>query len=81
MFSSFENEIVRELVNCRGSLKYSVCSLFNNNQLAEVDYRAQEGVSGINISEKFLSQELVDLTHKDGKTIGVWFGAASCKED
>jgi|LakMenEpi03Aug12_release.lakeMendotaPanAssembly.Ray.scaffolds.fasta_scaffold629015_1 hypothetical protein len=60
MFSSFENEIVRELVNCRGSLKYSVCSLFNNNQLAEVDYRAQEGVSGINISEKFLSQELVD---------------------
>ena len=64
MFSSFCHEIVENLLLCRGEQRYIIHSLKNRGYMPETDYQVVYGVSGVNIAERYLSNDLVSQTHE-----------------
>ena len=85
MVSSFVPETISAMSNClKGSRDFMLCRLLNRKNLAPIEgligYLPSEETDGVNISATYLTEEIVELVHNVGKTIGVWLERAATKE-
>lgn len=82
MVSSFVPEVVSEMAKClKQGREFMLNRLCNRGNKPETDYTPSEGTDGINISATYLTAEIVQQTHRIGKTVGVWLARSASVED